>query len=210
MHYRLGLLFGDTGRPGDALMCFDRVLQMQPDNVRAHNNRGSALQRLDRTAEAEAAFRRAVALDPDQSIPYINLGRILGCRTQVQGRGNLPGGDRTRCRSGNPWPPSGRGHWHVDRSRAGRLGPGHLRQLRTAVRCATPVTGLQGAGTIGQPPPRTRQGPVRYRRSRLRHRIVRQGAGQGQALPGRCGTCRRRCSRCRDRATFTTRWSWRR
>jgi Flp pilus assembly protein TadD len=43
IHYRLGLLFGDTGRPTEALAALDTSLGLQPDNARAHNNRGSAL-----------------------------------------------------------------------------------------------------------------------------------------------------------------------
>ncbi|HMC89876.1 MAG TPA: tetratricopeptide repeat protein, partial [Gemmataceae bacterium] len=60
IHYRLGLLFSDTGRPAEALRALDLSLRLQPDNARAHNNRGSALQLLGRTAEAEEAFQRSL------------------------------------------------------------------------------------------------------------------------------------------------------
>jgi predicted TPR repeat methyltransferase len=77
VHYRLGLLFGDTGRPAEALGALDTSLRLQPDNARAHNNRGSALQLLGRVVEAERAFQRALDLSPELELPYINLGHLL-------------------------------------------------------------------------------------------------------------------------------------
>jgi predicted TPR repeat methyltransferase len=55
----------------------DTSLSLQPDNARAHNNRGSALQLLGRASEAEKAFQRALDLSPDLELPYINLGHLL-------------------------------------------------------------------------------------------------------------------------------------
>jgi predicted TPR repeat methyltransferase len=77
IHYRLGLLFNDTGRPAEALDALDTSLSLQSDNARAHNNRGSALQLLGRASEAEQAFQRALDLSPDLELPYINLGHLL-------------------------------------------------------------------------------------------------------------------------------------
>ena len=77
VHYRLGLLFSDTGRPAEAVEALDVVIALQPDNARAHNNRGSALQLLGRPIEAEAAFRAAIALAPDLEVPHVNLGKLL-------------------------------------------------------------------------------------------------------------------------------------
>ena len=77
VHYRLGLLYTDTGRPADALAALDTSLGLRSDNARAHNNRGAALQVLKRFAEAEQAFRRALELGPDLPMPYVNLGHLL-------------------------------------------------------------------------------------------------------------------------------------
>ena len=81
-HFRLALVFVDTGRPAAAVAALDRSLDLDPGNARAHNNRGSALQLAGRTAEAEQAFRRALELDPDLEQPYLNLGHLL----EKQGR----------------------------------------------------------------------------------------------------------------------------
>lgn len=83
IHYRLGLLYGDIGMPAAALSAYDNSIALNPDNARAHNNRGSALQLLDRLAEAEAAFRRAHEIDPALPQPYINLGHLLEQRDRA-------------------------------------------------------------------------------------------------------------------------------
>ena len=77
IHYRLGLLLSDTGRPAEALDALDMSLSLQSDNARAHNNRGSALQLLGRVSEAEKAFQRALDLSPELELPYVNLGHAL-------------------------------------------------------------------------------------------------------------------------------------
>lgn len=82
VHYRLGLLFSDTGRPAEAVQALDIAIDLQPDNARAHNNRGSALQLLGRNGEAEAAFRSAIELAPDLEVPHLNLGKLL----ELQGK----------------------------------------------------------------------------------------------------------------------------
>ncbi len=84
IHYRLGLLLIDTGRPGEALDALDTTLNLQPDNARAHNNRGSALQQLGRLEDAEKAFRRALELGPDLVPPYLNLGKLLEQQGKVR------------------------------------------------------------------------------------------------------------------------------
>jgi predicted TPR repeat methyltransferase len=80
IHYRLGLLYGDTDRVADALSAYDASIALDPGNARAHNNRGSVLQLLDRMQAAEAAFQRAHEIDPTLQQPYINLGHLLELR----------------------------------------------------------------------------------------------------------------------------------
>jgi Flp pilus assembly protein TadD len=84
IHYRMGLLFNDTGRPAEALESLDTSLSPQPDNARAHNNRGSVLQLLGRASEAEKAFQRALDLSPDLELPYINLGHLMEQQGKVR------------------------------------------------------------------------------------------------------------------------------
>ena len=77
IHYRLGLLFNNTGRPAEALEALDTSLSLQPDNARAHNNRGSALQLLGRASEAEKAFQRSLDLSPDVQIDRLSYIALL-------------------------------------------------------------------------------------------------------------------------------------
>jgi len=77
VYYCIGLFFNDLARPTDALVAFDRAVALDDTHARAHNNRGAALQKLNRLSEAEAAFRRALELAPDQALPYANLANVL-------------------------------------------------------------------------------------------------------------------------------------
>ena len=73
---------GDPARPLDALLdraaerydhgdfalslvCAEEAARVEPRSVEAHHDRAAALQELGRLEEAQAAFARALALDPD-------------------------------------------------------------------------------------------------------------------------------------------------
>jgi Flp pilus assembly protein TadD/predicted Zn-dependent protease with MMP-like domain len=75
-------LSGDPARPLDALLdraaerydhsdfagslaCAEEASRVEPKSVEAHHDRAAALQELGRLDEAQAAFARALALDPD-------------------------------------------------------------------------------------------------------------------------------------------------
>ena len=60
-----------------ALACYDRALELKPDNARAHGNRGAALGRLGRNGEALAACDRALELRPDDADTHCNRGAAL-------------------------------------------------------------------------------------------------------------------------------------
>jgi hypothetical protein len=56
---------------------FRAVLRAEPGHAAAWNNLGHALRALDRPAEAEESYRRAVALRPDLAGVHNNLGSAL-------------------------------------------------------------------------------------------------------------------------------------
>jgi tetratricopeptide (TPR) repeat protein len=62
-HHLLGLCRSLLGQPEQALVAFDRAVELNPRYVEAHIHRGLVLTQLGRTAEAEEAFRRASALE---------------------------------------------------------------------------------------------------------------------------------------------------
>ena len=80
VQYRLALYHADRGELREALDAIDASLRAAPQNAKAHNNRGSILLRVNRSAGAEAAFRHAIELDPTLAPPYLNLGSILEYR----------------------------------------------------------------------------------------------------------------------------------
>lgn len=63
--------------PRQTLAVFDRLLQLSPRSAAVHNARGAALSRLGRHAEAEAAFRLALVLQPDEPSALDNLSGLL-------------------------------------------------------------------------------------------------------------------------------------
>ena len=60
-----------------ALAAFDAALQFAPDHPGAHYNRGVALLKLGRYAEAVAANDRALAAAPDHANAWLNRGKAL-------------------------------------------------------------------------------------------------------------------------------------
>lgn len=59
----------------DALACYRRLLELDPDNYMAHNNAGLLLNKLGRRGEADAAFGRALELKPGN--PHIRFNQLM-------------------------------------------------------------------------------------------------------------------------------------
>ena len=55
----------DKGDFAGSLVCAEEAARVEPRSVEAHHDRAAALQELGRLDEAESAFTRALALDPD-------------------------------------------------------------------------------------------------------------------------------------------------
>jgi Flp pilus assembly protein TadD/predicted Zn-dependent protease with MMP-like domain len=55
----------DHGDFATSLVCAEEAARVEPRSVEAHHDRAAALQELGRLDEAESAFTRALALDPD-------------------------------------------------------------------------------------------------------------------------------------------------
>jgi Flp pilus assembly protein TadD len=72
--FQEGCAHHDAGRDAQALACFNRAVQMQPDFAPAHLNQGVSLQRLGRWQESVMSLSQALALDPGSSAPWNALG----------------------------------------------------------------------------------------------------------------------------------------
>lgn len=67
IHFHLGSVLLEIGRPDLALKEFDLALQLRPSWADAHNNRSAALARMGQTEDAIAAAEKSVALEPNVS-----------------------------------------------------------------------------------------------------------------------------------------------
>lgn len=61
----------------EALACYLKVVELQPDHVEALNNIGHLQQQLGRTDEAVTSYQRAIAIRPDYAEAHYNLGIAL-------------------------------------------------------------------------------------------------------------------------------------
>ena len=62
----------------DELTLWTDAAMRAPRKARPHNNRGMALEQMGRAAEAESAFRQAVAVEPLNVSARVNLSRLYG------------------------------------------------------------------------------------------------------------------------------------
>lgn len=76
-YHNLGLILMSTAGPGPAVPLLWYATQVQPDLADARNSLANALQRVGRKEEAEAAFRKAIELDPLSAMFHFNLANLL-------------------------------------------------------------------------------------------------------------------------------------
>lgn len=69
----------ESDKPKAVAMC-DQVIAKDPLCSDAHNLRGWLLEKLDRIDEAEAAYRRAIEIDPNQAPALWHLSYIVGSK----------------------------------------------------------------------------------------------------------------------------------
>jgi tetratricopeptide (TPR) repeat protein len=65
------------GNVDEAIVHYQKALQIDPDYAEAHNNLGDALLRKDSVDEAIAHFQKALQIKPDDAEAHINLGNAL-------------------------------------------------------------------------------------------------------------------------------------
>ncbi|MET0499015.1 MAG: sulfotransferase [Steroidobacteraceae bacterium] len=64
------------GKLPEALLCYERSIELRPENAIVLNSRGFVLQDMNRLDEARACFDRAVELDPQFAMARLNLGLL--------------------------------------------------------------------------------------------------------------------------------------
>ncbi|HEY0006334.1 MAG TPA: tetratricopeptide repeat protein [Pyrinomonadaceae bacterium] len=65
------------GKLEEALEFYEEAIKLRPEFPEAEFQRATALQSLERFAEAEKAYRRVIELRPNWALPYHNLGLLL-------------------------------------------------------------------------------------------------------------------------------------
>jgi tetratricopeptide (TPR) repeat protein len=76
-HYNLGNALFQKGNVDEAIVQYQKALQIDPDNARVHGNLGNALLKKGNVDEAIAHFQRALQIDPDSVEAHNNLGNAL-------------------------------------------------------------------------------------------------------------------------------------
>lgn len=79
-----GVGWGERGRDGTAIGCFERALELMPDNESALFNLGEALERNGENERAVKYLAQALQLRPDRPETYAALARILSAMGQVE------------------------------------------------------------------------------------------------------------------------------
>jgi tetratricopeptide (TPR) repeat protein len=78
----LGALSLTRGNWPDAQVFFEAAIAANPENARAHAGLGDALKFQDLWEQAEPHFNRAVELDPDDALNYLDLAEYLHGKAQ--------------------------------------------------------------------------------------------------------------------------------
>jgi tetratricopeptide (TPR) repeat protein len=82
-HIWLGSLAFSRGHVDEAIVHYQKALEIKPDSVMAHNNLGAAMQSQGRMDDAIAHFRRAVEIDPRYGGMRFNLANALASRGRI-------------------------------------------------------------------------------------------------------------------------------
>ena len=183
-----------------ALVAADKAVAAGASSAMAHVARGEALIALGKNADAEAALRKAVEIDPKSALAWSRLARAQLAARQAGGRRRLgPEGHRARrqVRRGLRDPRGGdRGREPEELERRHRPGPaGRVPRPQEPERAGRGRQDLRGerparAGRGRLPPgapvrPRVRAGPPRPHPGRAQPRQPRRRARRGEEGRGR-------------------------
>ena len=75
-HNDFGIKCARMGLWNEAIMRWERVLEMDPNNAQAHNNLGVAYESMGKFEAAQAEYETAIELDPGNKIYTSNYNRF--------------------------------------------------------------------------------------------------------------------------------------
>ncbi len=76
-HFQRGLQFQQQGQLEQAVAAYGRAIKLDPDNVPAYINMGSALRKLGKLDAAKLSYQRVCELRPDDTSALSNYGNVL-------------------------------------------------------------------------------------------------------------------------------------
>jgi tetratricopeptide (TPR) repeat protein len=82
--FGLGFVFARQKKNDDALIAFEKAIELNPQYSDAWNNKGVVLEDLKRPEEALVAYGRAIELDPQDPLVWINKGLVLEKLNQLK------------------------------------------------------------------------------------------------------------------------------
>lgn len=82
--FRAGCEYVHAGDLKNAARMFHKALEMNPDNLEAHNNLGNILLRPETAGEAAAHFREVTRLRPQDPTGHLNLGTAFRFQNQLE------------------------------------------------------------------------------------------------------------------------------
>ena len=69
-------MYSELGRYNDAIVSFNKAIEMRPNFAVSYLGLGRCYHRLRRMDEAEAALKKGIELDPSASSSYLDLGQL--------------------------------------------------------------------------------------------------------------------------------------
>ncbi len=76
-HNNLGIALFKTGKVDEAMVHYQKALEINPDFAEAHNNLGNFLFQKGRVDEAMVHYQKALEINPDYAEAHYNLGNAL-------------------------------------------------------------------------------------------------------------------------------------
>ena len=84
MSTNLGMALADSGQVEESIQYYQRSISISDEYPQTHHNLGMTYLALDRDAEAEKEFRRAVEMEPSFFHSWLNLGALAWNRRDFQ------------------------------------------------------------------------------------------------------------------------------
>ncbi len=76
-HYNRGTEYMNQEEYDQAILCFDKAIEIKPKFAQAYCDRGSAYKEQDRLEQAISDYNKAIEIDPEFAVAYCNRAVIF-------------------------------------------------------------------------------------------------------------------------------------